>query len=197
MDFIKPITSDHDLIKLAGILNVHLDAIYESSEITKPLPKKGTFIILLRKPNMDVGHWTCAHNGSYFDSMGEGPPTSFGVMKYNELQTQSARADYCGMHGASIWSSIWESIKKAFKFAKNSGILSRAADVGIPALATALGAPQGAIPARAGLKAMTGIGVDGYESASDTEGGRITRDDIKKGAKQALRYAKQKGILTD
>jgi len=102
MELIKPITSDHDLIKLADILNVHLDAIYESSEVKKPLPKKGTFIILLRKPNMDVGHWTCAHNGFFFDSMGEGPPTRYGSMKYNELQTQSAKADYCG-----IWCMLW------------------------------------------------------------------------------------------
>jgi hypothetical protein len=97
MELIKPITSDHDLIKLADILNVHLDAIYEFSEIKRPLPKKGTFIILLRKPNMDVGHWTCAHNGSYFDSMGEGPQTSFGSMKYNEFQYQGAHDDYCGI----------------------------------------------------------------------------------------------------
>jgi hypothetical protein len=97
MDLIKAITSDHDLIKLAGILKVHLDAIYESSEIKRPLPKKGTFIILLRKPNMDVGHWVCAHNGTFFDSMGEGPPSSFGSMKYNELQMQGARDDYCGI----------------------------------------------------------------------------------------------------
>jgi hypothetical protein len=86
-----------------------------------------------------------------------------------------------GMHGASIWSSIWSGIKKGFKFAKDSGLLSRAADVGIPALATALGAPQGAIPARAALKSMTGIGVDGYDSASDNEGGRITMSEIKQG----------------
>jgi hypothetical protein len=102
-----------------------------------------------------------------------------------------------GMHGASIFSKVWSVIKKGFKFAKDSGLLSRSADVGIPALATALGAPQGAIPASAGLKAMTGIGVDGYDSASDKEGGRITMSEIRQGAKQALRYAKQKGILTD
>ncbi|GMF23860.1 unnamed protein product [Phytophthora lilii] len=99
-----------------------------------------------------------------------------------------------GMHGGSIWGKIWGGIKKAFKFAKDSGILTKAADVGIPALATALGSPQGAIPARAALKSMTGIGV---ESASDTEGGRITMAEIKQGAKQALRYAKQKSIITD
>jgi hypothetical protein len=98
-----------------------------------------------------------------------------------------------GMHGASIWSSIWSGIKKGFKFSKDSGLLSRAADLGIPALVTALGSPQGAIPARAALKAMPGVGVE----EQSKEGGRITRDDIKQGAKQALRYAKQKGILTD
>jgi hypothetical protein len=102
-----------------------------------------------------------------------------------------------GIHGGSIWSKIWGGIKKGFQFAKDTGLLSKAADLGIPALATALGAPQGAIPARAALKSMTGIGVDGYESASDAEGGRITMSDIKQGAKQAFRYAKQKGMLTD
>ncbi|GMF65918.1 unnamed protein product [Phytophthora lilii] len=52
---IKPITSDHDLIELAERLNVHLDDIFESREITKPLPKKGTYLILLRQPIPDFG----------------------------------------------------------------------------------------------------------------------------------------------
>jgi len=64
-----------------------------------------------------------------------------------------------------------------------------------PALATALGAPQGAIPARAAIRSMTGIGV--YDSDSDKEGGRLTMTDVKKGAKRALSYAKRRGILTD
>jgi hypothetical protein len=100
-----------------------------------------------------------------------------------------------GMHGASIWSKVWGGIKSAFKFAKDSGLLSRAADVAVPALATALGAPQGAIPARAAIRSMTGIGV--YDSDSDKEGGRLTMSDVKKGAKRALSYAKRKGVLTD
>lgn len=102
MDLIKGITSDHDLIKLADKIGVHLDNIYESSEIKKPLPKKGTFLILLRLPDNDVGHWVCVHDGTYFDSMGEGPPTSFGIVKYNEFQTQSAHGDYCG-----IWCMLY------------------------------------------------------------------------------------------
>ncbi|EGZ07858.1 hypothetical protein PHYSODRAFT_526657, partial [Phytophthora sojae] len=83
MELIKPITSDHDLIELAKKMNIHLDDIFESSEITKRLPKKGSYLILLRQPNMDVGHWTCVHDGEYFDSMGEAAPTKYGVGKYN------------------------------------------------------------------------------------------------------------------
>ncbi|GMF15572.1 unnamed protein product [Phytophthora lilii] len=75
MDLVKPITSDHDLIELAEKIGVHLDDIFESSEITQPLPKKGSFLILMRQPNMDVGHWVCVYDGEYFDSMGEAAPT--------------------------------------------------------------------------------------------------------------------------
>lgn len=96
-----------------------------------------------------------------------------------------------GVYGGSIWGKIWGGIKHAFKFAKDSGLLSKAADVAIPALTTALGQPELAIPARAGVKALTGVGVD------SKDGGRITMSDIKKGAQNALRYAKQKGIITD
>ncbi|GMF09438.1 unnamed protein product [Phytophthora lilii] len=100
-----------------------------------------------------------------------------------------------GMYGASIWSKIWGGIKSAFKFAKDSGLLSRAADLPVPALASYAGQPSAAIPARAAIRAMTGIGV--YDSDSDKEGGRLTMTDVKKGAKRALSYAKRKGVLTD
>ncbi|KAL3666393.1 hypothetical protein V7S43_008644 [Phytophthora oleae] len=102
-----------------------------------------------------------------------------------------------GMHGASIWSKIWGGIKSTFKFGKDSGILSPIADVAVRALATALGAPQGAIPARAAIRSMNGIGV--YDSDSDTSdiGGRLTMADVEKGAKRALAYTKRNGILTD
>ncbi|GMF31421.1 unnamed protein product [Phytophthora lilii] len=92
-------------------------------------------------------------------------------------------------------SKVWGGIKSAFKIAKNSGLLSRAADLAVPALAKYAGQPASAIPARAAIRSMTGIGV--YDSDSDKEGGRLTMADVKKGVKRALSYAKRKGVLTD
>jgi hypothetical protein len=112
-----------------------------------------------------------------------------------DITRHEVKKGYKRAQGGSIWSKVWGGIKSAFKFAKDSGLLSRAADVAVPALATALGAPQGAIPARAAIRSMTGIGV--YDSDSDKEGGRLTMSDVKKGAKRALSYAKRKGVLTD
>jgi hypothetical protein len=37
------------------------------------------------------------HDGEYFDSMGEGPPTKYGISKYNAFQYQSAHGNYCGI----------------------------------------------------------------------------------------------------
>ncbi|RAW20767.1 hypothetical protein PC110_g21850 [Phytophthora cactorum] len=102
---------------------------------------------------------------------------------------------YKKAQGGSIWSKIKSGLSSVFKFAKDSGLLSRAADLAVPVLATALGAPQGAIPARAAIRSMTGIGV--YDSDSDKEERRLTMTDVKKGAKRALSYAKRKGVLTD
>ncbi|KAL7682120.1 hypothetical protein Plhal304r1_c051g0134141 [Plasmopara halstedii] len=103
-----------------------------------------------------------------------------------------------GMYGASIFSKIWGGIKSLYGFAKDSGILSRVADAAVPALATALGAPQGAIPARAAIRSMTGIGVyDSDIESNPNDGGRLTMTDVKSGAKRALAYTKRKGILTD
>ncbi|KAK1941350.1 hypothetical protein P3T76_007216 [Phytophthora citrophthora] len=108
------------------------------------------------------------------------------------------------MHGSSIWSKVWGGIKSVFKFAKDSGLLSKAADFAVPALATAVGAPEAALPARAALKSLTGVGV--YDSDSDIEldkgsgataGGRISGADVKKSAKAALGYAKRKGLISD
>ncbi|GMF22306.1 unnamed protein product [Phytophthora lilii] len=232
-------------------MDVRLDNIFESSEIASPLPKNGSFLILLRQPNMDVGHWTAVHNGEYFDSMGEAAPTKYGIGRYNSKQYQGTYGNYCGpsfssdvpsrkltkafktgklsltanelkgsgsiihLHpasyekalkarkagrgvrlditrhevkkgyrraqGGSIWSKVWGGIKSAFKFAKDSGLLSRAVDAAQPAISTALGAPQAAIPTRAAIRSMTGVGI--YDSDSDVEkdGGRITVADVKKG----------------
>ncbi|KAG2768523.1 hypothetical protein PC129_g20309 [Phytophthora cactorum] len=118
-----------------------------------------------------------------------------------DITRHEVKKGYKRAQGGSVWNKIWGGIKSAFKFAKDSGILSKAADAAVPALATALGAPQAAIPARAAIKSMTGIGV--YDSDSDTEmgkgstGGRVSVADVKKAAKSALVYAKRKGIITD
>jgi len=75
--------------------------------------------------------------------------------------------------------------------------LSRAADLAVPALAAYAGQPSAAIPARAAIRSMTGIGVYDSDSDVEKEGGRLTMTDVKKGAKRALSYAKRRGILTD
>jgi hypothetical protein len=95
MELVKPITSDHDLIALAKRLNIKLDGVLALQEITKPAPRKGTFIFLLRSDS-GVGHSTCMHDNHYFDSMGVGPPTEIGDVPYNEKQIQDTYGEYCG-----------------------------------------------------------------------------------------------------
>lgn len=97
-----------------------------------------------------------------------------------------------GMYGASIWGKTWGGIKKAFKWAKDSGVLTKIADAAVPALATAVGAPRFAGVARSGLKTLTGVGLD-----AEKEGGKITMAEVKKRGKQAVAYMKRKGVLTD
>jgi len=92
---IKPITSDHDLIELSKQIGVHIDKILSLSEIREPLPKKGTFVILLRADG-GVGHWTAVCDWNYFDSMGVGPPTVIGDLPYNEQQYQGTYDEFCG-----------------------------------------------------------------------------------------------------
>jgi hypothetical protein len=96
------------------------------------------------------------------------------------------------LSGSGFWGNLWRGVKKGFKFAKDSGILSAIANTAVPALATAVGQPELAIPARAGLKALTGVGME-----QDTEGGRLTIKDVRKGASKAYGYAKKKGIVSD
>ncbi|GMF30355.1 unnamed protein product [Phytophthora lilii] len=122
---IKPITSDHDLIELAKRIGVHLDDIFESGEITKPLPKKGTYLILLRPPNLDVGHWQAVYDNEFFDSMGEAAPTKYGIGKYNPKQYQGAYGDYCG-----IWCMLWLYCKQKNKM----NLLNRFKDLNLAIL---------------------------------------------------------------
>ncbi|KAE9326446.1 hypothetical protein PF008_g16637 [Phytophthora fragariae] len=105
-----------------------------------------------------------------------------------EITRHEIKKGYKRAQGGSIWGSIWGKIKKGFKFAKDSGLLSRAVDAAVPALATAVGVPQAAIPARGAIKQLTGVGVDG---------GKIRVADVAHQVKQVLRYARKKGVLTD
>ncbi|EEY52972.1 uncharacterized protein PITG_19389 [Phytophthora infestans T30-4] len=102
------------------------------------------------------------------------------------------------LHPAFDPFGVKSGLSTAFKFVKDSDLLSKGLDAAVPAIATAFGAPQAGIPARAAIKSLTGVGV--YDSDSDTpekEGGRISVADVKKAAKNALGHAKRKGILTD
>ncbi|GMF48362.1 unnamed protein product [Phytophthora fragariaefolia] len=99
--FVKPITSDHDLIELSKQLNVRLDGILALPEIKAPLPLTGSYIILLRVAS-GTGHWVCINDGHYFDSMGVGPPSILGELPYNEKQYQGTYAEYC-----SPWCLLW------------------------------------------------------------------------------------------
>ncbi|KAG2778578.1 hypothetical protein Pcac1_g11094 [Phytophthora cactorum] len=114
-----------------------------------------------------------------------------------DITRHEVKKGYKKAQGGSIWSKVWGGIKSAFKFAKNTGLLSKAADVAVPAIATALGGPQGAIPARAAIRSMTGIGVYDSDSDEEKEGGRVSVADVKKDAYSALGYVKRKGIITD
>ncbi|GMF19305.1 unnamed protein product [Phytophthora lilii] len=115
---IKPITSDHDLIELAEKKDVRLDNIFESSEIASHLPKNGSFLILLRQPNVDVGHWIAVHNGEYFDSMGEAAPTKYGIGRYDSKQYQGTYGDYCGPF-CILWLFKRRTIAQAHQAFKN------------------------------------------------------------------------------
>ncbi|GMF42860.1 unnamed protein product [Phytophthora fragariaefolia] len=95
------------------------------------------------------------------------------------------------------WSKVWGGIKSAYKFAKDSGVLSKLADAAVAPASAYTGNPGAVMAARQGLKSLTGIGVYDSDSVVEKEGGRLTMDDVKKGAKRALSYAKRKGILTD
>jgi len=97
---IQPVTSDHDLIELAGLIGVHLDGIYTINEINKPL-ESGTYLILLGHEG-SVGHWVCVNNGQYFDPIGEGAPTKLGDLPYSQFQYQSTYGEYCG-----VWCLFW------------------------------------------------------------------------------------------
>jgi len=92
---IKGITSADDLYRLADRLGVHIDNIV-SADQAHSLPERGSYIILLKGPHSDIGHWCCLHNGHFFDSMGVRPPSSIKAKSFNDVQYQSTYGDFCG-----------------------------------------------------------------------------------------------------
>ncbi|GMF10195.1 unnamed protein product [Phytophthora lilii] len=91
------------------------------------------------------------------------------------------------------------SYEKAIK-ARKAGrgwFAQKGLDAAVPAVATAFEAPQAAVPARAAIKSLTGVGIDDSDSDVEKEGGRISVADVRKDAKRSLSYAKRKGVLTD
>ncbi|GMG16519.1 unnamed protein product [Phytophthora fragariaefolia] len=95
-----------------------------------------------------------------------------------------------GMHGASIWSKIWSGLKSGFKYARDSGILSKLADAAVAPASAYTGNPGAVMAARQGLKSLTGIGIE-------EEGGKLTLADVKTAGSKTLVYAKRKGLITD
>ena len=73
--------------------------------------------------------------------------------------------------------SIWDWIKKGFNWLKDSGVASTIADAAIPALATAVGAPQLGAVARSGLKSLSvGVGPKAMgHSSAIISGGRVAK----------------------
>lgn len=92
---LKGITSAADLLKLADRLGILVNQIVSVNEAGS-LPEKGSYIILLKDPNSDVGHWCAKYNNCWFDSMGVIPPSSIKCKTWNEVQYQSTYGEYCG-----------------------------------------------------------------------------------------------------
>ncbi|EEY60089.1 uncharacterized protein PITG_12389 [Phytophthora infestans T30-4] len=76
---------------------------------------------------------------------------------------------YKNLQGGSIW---------------NSGLLSKGLAAAVPALASAFGASQAAIPARAAIKSLTRVGLNDSESDIEKVGGRVSIADVKTAPKR-------------
>lgn len=101
---IKPITSDEELTELAKQLDIRLNGIFDIRDLKSKLPQNekrsfatGSYIVLLRLDD-NTGHWVAIHNNEYFDSMGCPAPYKLDINKYNKIQYQGSRNDYCGIY---------------------------------------------------------------------------------------------------
>ncbi|GMF26953.1 unnamed protein product [Phytophthora lilii] len=96
-----------------------------------------------------------------------------------DITRHEIKKGYKKLQGGSIWSKVTSGISTAFKFVKDSGLLSKGLDAAVPAIATAFGAPQAGIPARAAIKSSTEVGPYDVEKDVEKEGGRISVADVK------------------
>lgn len=69
------------------------------------------------------------------------------------------------MNGGSLWSWLKRAGKSVYNFAKNNWdilkpVVSKIADTAIPAIASAVGAPQASTVGREALRQLTGVGVN-------------------------------------
>lgn len=114
LKLIKGVSTDEELLSLANQLGLQIDDVLISNQIglrktpwsfpsksssedfSKPLSKKKSYLILL-KGDQDIGHWVCCDKGNWFDSMGIGPPSGFGIEQYNKKQYQGTYDNYCGI----------------------------------------------------------------------------------------------------
>ncbi|GMF24285.1 unnamed protein product [Phytophthora lilii] len=92
------------------------------------------------------------------------------------------------MEGGSFWSWIKD---KAYPWLKKNWniikpVASAVADVAVPAVATAFGAPTAGVAARQGLKALTGVGMA-------KKGGRLVKGSAEAKAHMAAIRLKRKG----
>jgi hypothetical protein len=90
------ITSDRELRALAVQLNIQIDGIYDLRNIQSPLPKTGSYLVLLRNAP-GTGHWCALHDGYWFDSMGVQGPSILELDRYNQVQYQGTYNEFCGL----------------------------------------------------------------------------------------------------
>ncbi len=93
------------------------------------------------------------------------------------------------MQGGSIWSSIRHFFTKNWDVIKP--VVSRVADIAVPAAATYFGHPEFAAPVRAGVKKITGVGMSKHH---ERHGHRPAKGSAEAKARMAkVRAAKHKG----
>lgn len=84
------------------------------------------------------------------------------------------------VYGGSFWSWLKKAGKDVFKWGKSNWdilkpVVSKLADVAVPAVATYFGQPGLTIPAREGLKQLSGIGIKKMTRAQALEKARMAK----------------------